>query len=45
MDYCKPKDRVGTKDKSNLIYETDYSNFEAVCFGECIGIGNGIAFR
>ena len=27
---CKPKDRVGTKDKNNLIYETDYSNLVTV---------------
>ena len=31
---CKPKDRVATKDKNNIVYETDCSNCETVSFGE-----------
>ena len=31
---CKPKDRVATEDKNNIIYEIDCSNCEAVYFGE-----------
>ena len=31
---CKPKDRVATEDKNNIVYEIDYSNCEAVYFGE-----------
>ena len=31
---CKPKDRVATEDKSNIVYEIDCSNCEAVSFGE-----------
>ena len=31
---CKPKDRVATEDKSNIVCETDCSNCEAVYFGE-----------
>ena len=31
---CKPKDRVATEDKNNIIYEIDCSNCQAVCFGE-----------
>ena len=27
---CKPKDRVATKDKKNIVYEIDCSNCEAV---------------
>ena len=31
---CKRKDRVATEDKSNIVYEIDRSNCEAVYFGE-----------
>ena len=31
---CKPKDRVDTNDKNNIVYEIDCSNCEAVYFGE-----------
>ena len=31
---CKPKDRVATEDKSNIVYEIDCSNYQAVYFGE-----------
>ena len=31
---CKPKDRVAAEDKSNIVYEIDCSNYEAVYFGE-----------
>ena len=31
---CKPKDQVATEDKSNIVYEIDFSNCEAVYFGE-----------
>ena len=31
---CKPKYWVATEDKSNIVYEIDYSNCEAVYFGE-----------
>ena len=31
---CKAKDRVATEDKSNIVYEIDCSNCEAVSFGE-----------
>ena len=31
---CKPKDRVATEDKNNIVYKTDCSNCEAVYFGE-----------
>ena len=31
---CKPKDRVPTEDKNNIVYETDCSNCQAVYFGE-----------
>ena len=31
---CKPKDQVATEGKNNIIYEIDYSNCEAVYFGE-----------
>ena len=31
---CKPKDRVATEDKNNIVYETDCSNCEAAYFGE-----------
>ena len=30
----KPKNRVGTADKNNIVYEIDYSNCEAVYFGK-----------
>ena len=31
---CKPKDRVATEKKNNIVYEIDCSNYEAVYFGE-----------
>ena len=31
---CKPKDRVATEDKNNIVYEIDCSNCEAVYFGK-----------
>ena len=31
---CKPKDRVATEDKTNIVYEIDCSNCEAVYFGD-----------
>ena len=31
---CKPKDRVATEDKNNIVYEIDCSNCKAVRFGE-----------
>ena len=31
---CKPKDQVATQDKSNIFYEIDSSNGQAVYFGE-----------
>ena len=31
---CKPKDEVATEDKNNIVYEIDYSNCQAVYFGE-----------
>ena len=31
---CKPKDRVATEDKNNLVYETDSSTCKAFYFGE-----------
>ena len=31
---CKPKARVATEDKNNIVYEIDCSNCEAVYFGE-----------
>ena len=31
---CKPKDRVATEDKNNIVYEIDCSNYEAIYFGE-----------
>ena len=31
---CKPKDRVATEDKNNIIYEIDFNNCQAVYFGE-----------
>ena len=31
---CKPKDRVASKNKNNIVYEIDCSNCEAVYFGE-----------
>ena len=31
---CRPKDRVATEDKINIIYEIGFSNCEAVYFGE-----------
>ena len=30
---CKPKDRVATEDKNNIVYEIDCSNCQAVYFG------------
>ena len=32
---CKPKNRVATEDKTNIVYEIDCINCEAVYFGEC----------
>ena len=31
---CKPKDRVATEDKNNIVYEIDCSNCQAAYFGE-----------
>ena len=31
---CKPKDRVATEDKKNIVYEIDCSKCQAVYFGE-----------
>ena len=31
---CKPKDRIATEDKNNMVYQIDCSNCEAVYFGE-----------
>ena len=31
---CKPKDRVATEDKNNIVYEIEGSNYEAVYIGE-----------
>ena len=31
---CKPKDRVATENKNNIVYKIDCSNDEAVYFGE-----------
>ena len=31
---CKPKDRVATEDKNNIVYKTDCSNCQTVYFGE-----------
>ena len=31
---CKPKDRVATDDKNNIVYDIDCSNYEAIYFGE-----------
>ena len=31
---CKPKDRVATEDKNNIVYEIDCSNCEALYFSE-----------
>ena len=31
---CKPEDRVATENKINLVYKIDYSNCEAIYFGE-----------
>ena len=30
---CKPKDRVVTEDRNNIVYETDCGNCDAVYFG------------
>ena len=32
--FCKPKDRVATEDKNNVVYEIDCNNWEAVYFDE-----------
>ena len=32
--FCKPKNRVATDDKDNIVYEIDCSNYEAVYFSE-----------
>ena len=34
--FCKPKDRAATEVKSNIFYEINCTNCEAVCFGEFI---------
>ena len=34
MTLRKPKDRVATEDKNNIVYEIDCSNCQAVYFGE-----------
>ena len=31
---CKPKDRVASENKNNIVYEIDCSNCEAVYFNE-----------
>ena len=31
---CKPKDRVATEDKNNIVYEIDCSNYEVVYISE-----------
>ena len=31
---CKPKDQVATEDKNKIVYEIDFSKWEAVYFGE-----------
>ena len=31
---CQSKDRVATEDLKNIVYEIDYSNCEAIYFGE-----------
>ena len=31
---CKLKDPVATEDKNNIVYESDYSNCQAIYFGE-----------
>ena len=31
---CKPKDRVATENKNNIVYEIDCGNCQAVYFGE-----------
>ena len=31
---CKPKYRVSTADKNNIVYEIKFSNFEQIYFGE-----------
>ena len=31
---CKPKDRVDSEDKNNIVYEIDCSNCESAYFGE-----------
>ena len=35
--FCKPKDRVATDDKNNIVSEIDCSNCEAVYFSESKG--------
>ena len=30
---CKPKDRVTTEDKNNIVYKIDWSNCEVIYFG------------
>ena len=31
---CKPKGRLATEDKNNIVYEIDCSNYKAVYFGQ-----------
>ena len=37
---CKPKDRVATEDKNNIVYKIDCSNCESVYFGESNPVSN-----
>ena len=32
--FCKPKDRIATEDKNNIVYEINCSNCKAIYFGE-----------
>ena len=32
--FCKPKDRLANEDKNNIVYEIDFSNFDAVHLSE-----------
>ena len=32
--FCKPKDRVATEDRNNIVYEIDCSKCEAVYFSD-----------
>ena len=37
---CKPRDRVATEDKRNIVYKIDCSNCESVYFGESNPVSN-----